>query len=296
MGFRTIGHRATPDGMESTPDRDLRAELVYVGVAERDYRAQWPMDALPGYELACVLEGSLWLWLDEQCLCAGPGDVFVVPPRTRHREETPPDSFTEAIYLGAVLRSTSGRERLFPLPLAALVHVGRGHVVEQRLRQIVTELQADQPGCSPIVDGAVLEIFYHLARASAGDEVRAGRRREEVTSPGFATEAQDYLNRRYAEPLTIDEVARHFHFSRQYFTKLFRRLVGQSPHAYLTEVRLREARVLLEQTTLPIHEIAARVGFADPYYFTRTFRQHLGLTPTQYRRRGDSPPPPGSAA
>lgn len=283
MGFRMIGHRSNPGWADSASAPDLHAELAYVGVAERDYRAEWPMDALPGYELAYVLDGSLWLWLGEERLEAGPGDIFVVPPRALHREETPPDSFSEAIYLGAVLRSTGGRERLFPLPLAPLLHLGRGHAVEQRLRQIVAEVQAGEAGYSRIVGGAVLEIFYLLARAGAGDHLPPGRAPEELASPGFASEAQDYLDRHHAEPLSIDEVARHFHLSRQYFTKLFRRLVGRTPHAYLTEMRLREARALLDQTDLPIHEVAAQVGFADAYYFTRTFRQHTGLTPTQYR-------------
>jgi AraC-like DNA-binding protein len=80
-------------------------------------------------------------------------------------------------------------------------------------------------------------------------------------------------------------VARHFHLSRQYFSKLFRRFTDQSPHSYLTEVRLQQARTLLDETGLSIHEVAARVGFADPYYFTRAFRAHCGFTPTQYRRR-----------
>ena len=136
MGFRMIGHRSHCGWADSTAVAPVRAEVAYVGLAERDYRAQWPLDALPGYELAYVQAGSLWLWLGEQRLCAGPGDMFVVPPRTFHREETPPDSFTEAIYLGVIVRGASGRTRRFPLPLAPLVHLGPGHVVAQRLRQM----------------------------------------------------------------------------------------------------------------------------------------------------------------
>jgi AraC-like DNA-binding protein len=78
-------------------------------------------------------------------------------------------------------------------------------------------------------------------------------------------------------------VAQHFHLSRQYFSKLFRRFTGQSPHSYLMEVRLRQARALLEETDLTIQEVATRVGFSDPYYFARTFRTHCGVSPSQYR-------------
>lgn len=291
MSFRMIGDRSNPGWADSDPGPDLVAELAYVALADRDYRAQWVMDALPGYELAFVRDGSLLLWLEDDCLRAGPGDIFVVPPRTLHREETPPDAFSEVIYLGAVLRSEAGRERLFPLPIAPLLHLGRGHAVEQRLLQIVAEVQAGEPGFSRIVAGAVREIFYHLARATAGTASAPASRPDGLAFPGFGREAQEYLARHHAEPVSIDDVARHFHLSRQYFTKLFRRLVGQSPHAYLTDVRLQHAKTLLDGTALPIQELSARVGFADAYYFSRTFRQHTGLTPTQYRNRSKSPTP-----
>jgi AraC-like DNA-binding protein len=129
----------------------------------------------------------------------------------------------------------------------------------------------------------VLEIFWHLARASEGAETPGPAVLADLSLTTFAQEAQDYLAAHHAEPLTIDEIARHFHLSRQYFTKLFRRVTGQPPYAYLTQVRLQRARELLTSSELTVQAIAAAVGFCDPYYFSRCFRQHTGLSPTQYR-------------
>ncbi|MEN6548348.1 MAG: AraC family transcriptional regulator [Armatimonadia bacterium] len=285
MSFRMMGDQSYPEWEDSDPAPDLTADLAYVAVAGRDYRASWPMQALPGYELAYVMDGALLLWLEDRCLRAGSGDMLVVPPRTPHREETPEDSFSEVIYLGTMLRAPSGRGRVFPLPIAPLLHLGRGNIVEQRLLQIVAEVQQRAPGYTRIVSGAVLEVFWHLARATAGIAPPEADRPTTLALPNFAREAQDYLTRHYAEPLSIDDVARHFHLSRQYFSKLFRRFTEQSPHSYLTQIRLQQARALLDDTKLTIQEVAARVGFADPYYFARAFRVHCGLTPTQYRNR-----------
>ena len=149
----------------------------------------------------------------------------------------------------------------------------------------MAEVQSSAPGYSRIVSGAVLEVFWHLARATEGIAPPSVDRQGGPASPGFAREAQDYLVLHHAEALSIDEVARRFHLSRQYFSKLFRRLVGQSPHSFLTEVRLAQARMLLDETRLSVQAIATRVGFPDPYYFTRVFRSHTGLTPTQFRDR-----------
>ena len=288
MGFRMIGHRSSPAWEDTAAATSLTAELAYVALADRDYRAQWPMDSWPGYEVVYVRAGSLLLWLEDGCLRAGPGDVLVIPPRVLHREETPADGFSEAIYLGAILRRESGRQCHFPLPIKRLVHVGQGSAVEQRVQQIVAEMQERAPGYTSVVSGAVLEIFWHLARASEGTAAPAPAPVADLSLTTFAQEAQDYLARHHTEALSIDEVARHFRLSRQYFTKLFRRVTGQPPHAYLTQVRLQRARQLLTSTKLSVQAVAEAVGFSDPYYFSRCFRQHTGLTPTQYRQQ--SPP------
>jgi AraC-like DNA-binding protein len=284
MSFLMMGDQSYPEWQDSDPAPDLTADLAYVATAGRDYRACWEMQALPGYELAYVTDGSLLLWLEDHCLRAEAGDILVVPPRTMHREETPEDTFSEAIYLGTMLRGPSGRGRSFPLPIAPLLHLGRGHIVEQRLMQIVAEVQQRAPGYTRIVSGAVLEIFWHLARATAGICAPKAQSPATLSLPSFASQAQDYLDRHHAEPLSIDGVAQHFHLSRQYFSKLFRRFTGQSPHSYLMEVRLRQARALLEETDLTIQEVATRVGFSDPYYFARAFRTHCGVSPSQYRK------------
>lgn len=290
MGFRIIGHTRHPDWEDTDPAPDLTVELAYIAVADRDYRAQWPMNVLPGYELAYVRDGSLLLWQGDQCLRAGPGDMLVTPPRVPHREETPAEGFSDVIYFGALFRRGSGRKCRFPLPVKPLLHLGPSPAVEQRLLQILVEVQSRVPGYMRVVSGALMEIFWHLARVSAGITLPPPAETLDLSLSAFGREAEAYLAEHYAEPLSLDEMAAHFHLSRQYFSKLFRRVTGSSPHAYLTAVRLRRAQELLALPDLSIEAVATNVGFTDPYYFSRCFRRHTGLTPTQYRRQ------PGTAS
>jgi AraC-like DNA-binding protein len=292
MSLRMIGnHSLPPQWEDEDPAPELVAEVAYVALAGPDYRAQWPLQALPGYELAYVREGVLHLWLGEQRLVAEAGEALVVPPRTPHREETPAGATSDVIYLGASLRGAGGRERLFPLPLAPVVSLGRGHVVEQRLLQVAAELQARQAGYTRLVSEAVLEVFWHLARATRGLPSPTPTLSEWPTLSTFAPDVQDYLTRHHAEDLSMDEVARHFHLSRQYFTRLCRSLLGETPHAYLTRVRIQQACRLLGESALPVKTVAARVGYRDPNYFARAFTVHTGLTPTQYRRQREAESP-----
>ena len=93
------------------------------------------------------------------------------------------------------------------------------------------------------------------------------------------------IDRRYAEPLRIGDLAASVFLSIGRFTELFRAEVGCSPREYLGQVRIQAAKNLLRETDLTISSVAAHTGFSDPGYFTRFFRQQVGLSPSEFRGR-----------
>ncbi|ACQ79197.1 transcriptional regulator, AraC family [Beutenbergia cavernae DSM 12333] len=72
-------------------------------------------------------------------------------------------------------------------------------------------------------------------------------------------------------------------------TRLFRTHLGCSPMSWVLDRRMDEARRLLSTTTLPVQQVARRVGVADGFYFSRVFHQRTGLSPTQWRERRSAP-------
>jgi len=90
-------------------------------------------------------------------------------------------------------------------------------------------------------------------------------------------------------PLAVSELARRVNLSRSRLTHLFHADVGCSPARYLREARLDRARQLVEQTSLSVKEIMARVGFNDPSHFTRDFAKRHGASPRRIRARARSP-------
>lgn len=83
--------------------------------------------------------------------------------------------------------------------------------------------------------------------------------------------------------VSIEEMARHAGMSRRTFARRFAEETGTSPGRWVIEARTRRARELLETTTLPVEEIAARTGFADPSGLRDRFRRTLGVSPQRYR-------------
>ena len=86
-------------------------------------------------------------------------------------------------------------------------------------------------------------------------------------------------------PLSVKELAAAAHVTPNYFSALFHEHVGMPFVEYQTRIRIERAERLLGDVTLNISDISRQVGYEDPGYFTRRFRQRTGLSPRQWRRK-----------
>lgn len=118
-----------------------------------------------------------------------------------------------------------------------------------------------------------------------------GQMRGEVTGgQSVAQKVAQWIREKYHQPLRIAQIARQYHFSRNHIYTLFRQEYGLSPQAYLLRVRMEWAQRLLATGTFSVHEVASMVGFQDPLYFSRVFRQYVGVPPSTFRHTGPLAP------
>jgi AraC-like DNA-binding protein len=143
-------------------------------------------------------------------------------------------------------------------------------------------------------------LYGAVRRAAAGglpDEaviglmtwaLRAGREPERAAVSGAdrarVLDVARHLDDAYAEPFTLQGMAALAQLSRYHFLRVFRAVVGESPHQYLIAARLRAAADRLIDTRQPVTAIALGVGFNDISHFNATFRRSFGLSPTELRR------------
>ena len=96
---------------------------------------------------------------------------------------------------------------------------------------------------------------------------------------------KQYILAHYSENLTLETIARQINLAPTYLCLLFREKTGQTMNAYITETRMEKARALLADLNLKLFDVSSAVGYPNPSYFTRLFRKHTGMTPTEYRNR-----------
>jgi AraC-like DNA-binding protein len=96
--------------------------------------------------------------------------------------------------------------------------------------------------------------------------------------------ARDAMDRAYAERLDIPRLASIAHVSEAHFIRTFRATFGETPHRYLQRRRVERAMFLLRATEESVTRISLDVGFASLGTFSRTFRDIVGESPSEYRR------------
>ena len=94
------------------------------------------------------------------------------------------------------------------------------------------------------------------------------------------------MNRDFARPLSIAELALECGYSEGHFYRSFKGRMGLPPNTYLTRLRLQHAARLLRESSLPVKEIGVRVGVSDEAYFSRLFRKANGICPSVFRAGG----------
>jgi AraC-like DNA-binding protein len=110
------------------------------------------------------------------------------------------------------------------------------------------------------------------------DEPKLGSERKAIQ------QACRYIEERFAEGISLTQLAEHVSLSPYYLLRIFRAQVGMPPYAYLESVRIRQAQRLIEAGK-PLADVAVEVGFSSQSHLTRRFKQFIGVTPGQYAQR-----------
>lgn len=121
-----------------------------------------------------------------------------------------------------------------------------------------------------------LTDIYENARTE-GDHESA------LTPEEIVTLVEEYVKNNYSGDLDLNTIALKLGFSSSYLTKIFNKVENIPPSKYIRNYRMGIAKQLMTDKGMTLQQIASAVGYNDPFHFSRSFKQTVGMSPTEYR-------------
>lgn len=242
-----------------------KSEAEFLGCGELLPNSRWHLrpHSHPFHELIVIKSGSMLLKTRHGELITRPGDILFYESGMIHEEISLPQDPVSSYCL-----SFSARTKLPDLPLRLRDSEGR---VAELLHWMHRDLREGRPvaDCLALLETIIRELRWLIARPQ----------------DAWLEHVRKNLHTRFADPLSLDDVARHAGMSRFAFIRKFKRLCGRTPMGELRQIRIHEARNLILSSDLPLKTIAAKVGIGDEYQLSKLFRRYFGISPRDIRSR-----------
>jgi len=131
------------------------------------------------------------------------------------------------------------------------------------------------------VNGIFWDILYHCRRSTTSAQALPDNTAGTVT----VMKAKEYIEDNFRGECTLSKIAEHVHVSPNHLHTVFKRKMGISPLGYVQEKRIDAAKQRIMAENGSMLQIALELGFCSQSHFIRVFRQQVGITPSEYRKR-----------
>ncbi len=229
-------------------------------------------------------DGSGWLQIDNETYTVKAGEICTIPvdtPHTYGADENNPWSIYWFHLSGKncldVVEAIMRNETVSPY----VVPVGYSEERNVLFRQIATTLLKGYSTSNLMF--ANLSLSYYLSTIISPEHFR--QKALLTMQPDVIGKAIQYMQDHLSRAITLDDIASSVHLSVSFFSRKFRQETGYAPIAYFNHLRIQKACQLLHFGELRVNEVASEVGIDDPFYFSRLFKQQMGVSPAKYRAK-----------
>lgn len=153
--------------------------------------------------------------------------------------------------------------------------------------EMVREVSEKNDGWQTLVNAYACQLIVEALRAYNVKGSKTSRRlnRENTNSStqDLAKEIEAFINGNFSETITLCQLGQIFNYNPCYLSSVFKKARGISITQAINETRIRHAQLKLRSKSLTVEQVARSVGYQNPSYFTKLFKEMVGMTPTKFR-------------
>lgn len=252
----------------------FRIELAGTSYCDGSYRIY--REKASQLVIEYVIRGHGIVTLDEKQYTAKAGDIYLLPPGRKHLYYSDDKDPWEKVWFnasGTLIRPLL--QEYNPQEIAVFPDAGGKEYFDQ-----IHELGRTTACTTAQKHETAVLIFHQLLQHLYG--------RYYNQEPLYAKETvliKEYLDNHFAENVSLKELSKMAYLSESQIIRIFKKDMGKTPYEYSLELRLEHAKKLLRDTRMMVKEISAALHFCDEHYFSYLFKQKVGLTPLQYRKK-----------
>ncbi len=241
------------------------------------------------YELYFFLSGERLLFYRDRLYHISEGDIVFIPKNELHRftdVDTPGYSMFLVDFQDSFLESLKTMSfnftECFEKDITVISIPSNGQPdIKQKFQEILSEYEGSMPHRDVQLRLKLASLLLSLSALQdiCGEKNEACYKKQFVVSKVIR-----YINENYQKKLTLEEIAKHVKYSRNYLCGYFKKYAGFTIVEYTNSIRVQKAQEYLYETELSITEIAGLCGFDSLTHFGRVFRSIVGIPPLQFRQ------------
>lgn len=249
-----------------------------------------------GYEVLMMKRGNVGMQIEDRMITLQPGDIVLIPPYVFHFAcQQSSDTYCrvvlnmkETVIQSLIARDESYRHITDVFYQTPDYHI---HVNGSTLRQLIdiacaleaaSGSKADAYGANILSKSLLSIILVILNRQAASSVAPILPQTQAPSMPKVVTDVIHYVDQNLAGDLSVSGIAESVHLNSVYLTRLFRQYSGLSLQQYIIEKRLAEAKRMLRNGQSPT-DVCYACGFNNYSNFSRTFTNHVKISPRQYQ-------------
>ena len=241
---------------------------------------QWGPGVRNHYCIHHIISGSGYYSVNGTTCKLSAGDTFILYPDTEVRYYADQEKPWEYAWVGFM--GTDAASIIHPTDFTKeKPFIENGGPPPRLLRNQLSriyEVKGNSHEAAVAMTGALYTLLSTLMHYSSSRETAKDI---QLT---YVEKAKAYISTSYSYPITVEDVAAYVGISRSYLYRSFQAYEQQSPKVYLSSFRIKQACLLLKETSLSIAAIAYSVGFENNLYFSKAFKKQIQVSPSEYRR------------